>query len=196
MRPIDKLPDGATDGFSTVAEANFPDLLTIDGFLNPDECALLVQYAEENRERCADQTGQQKDVHHFDGRVLYCDWQLPDSPAKRLALDAAERMSREIEARFSGGRRVQSESPQLVRWVPPGGMGYHYDEVHPGRVFSGLLYLNAGQFSGGMTAFRDHRIMLEPRLGQVALYSGQTWHGVTDVTDGVRFTLVSFQRWF
>jgi hypothetical protein len=189
VRAVDHLPPGAVDGFAVIDAIVAPDILVVDDFVAPEDCADLVAYHRRERERCAVIGG---GCEHFSGRVLYPDG-LPPSAERDLARNVAAEISRAVEMHLSGGRPVRDDGAQIVWWPPPHGMGWHSDDVLPGRAFSGLLYLNDG-YRGGYTAFRDLGVMLRPKPGRLCIYSGSVTHGVTDVTEGERFTMPSFHR--
>ena len=62
--------------------------------------------------------------------------------------------------------------------------------------FSCLLYFNGHEdFEGGDLYFPQFdNFVLEPKAGRLAMFIGDTkhYHGVTEVTDGIRYTISSF----
>ena len=59
--------------------------------------------------------------------------------------------------------------------------------------YVGILYLN-DNYVGGELYFPDHEIEIRPNPGSMYIFSGGTdnIHGVKEITDGVRYSLVSF----
>lgn len=64
---------------------------------------------------------------------------------------------------------------------------YHY------RSYGAIIYLNES-FSGGLTYYPNLEMSIEPRIGRLAIHPGdaQHLHGVSEVTNGVRYTIASF----
>lgn len=59
--------------------------------------------------------------------------------------------------------------------------------------YVGILYLNS-DFSGGNLFFPEHDIEIHPNAGSMYIFSGgvENIHGVTEITSGTRYSIVSF----
>lgn len=72
--------------------------------------------------------------------------------------------------------------------------GKLFDKYH----FSSILYLNGhDEFEGGDLYFPQfNNFTIEPKPGRLAMFVGDTkhFHGVTEVTDGIRYTVASFYK--
>jgi hypothetical protein len=59
--------------------------------------------------------------------------------------------------------------------------------------YVGILYLN-NDYEGGDLFFPEHEISIHPNAGSMYLFSGgvENIHGVTEITSGTRYSVVSF----
>jgi predicted 2-oxoglutarate/Fe(II)-dependent dioxygenase YbiX len=59
--------------------------------------------------------------------------------------------------------------------------------------YVGILYLNK-DYEGGDLYFPEHGISIKPNAGSMYIFSGgvENIHGVTEITSGTRYTIVSF----
>jgi leucine proline-enriched proteoglycan (leprecan) len=65
-------------------------------------------------------------------------------------------------------------------------MEVHQDQNH--RDYSSVLYLN-DNFTGGKTYFPSDNFTCNPKKGKIIFFSSRTYHGVTKVISGERYTL-------
>lgn len=97
---------------------------------------------------------------------------------------------------------VSIETCQLVRWRkgdkldPPHADCEHLDgspHPYPNRHYSALVYLNSN-YTGGQIFFPNQNLMPETKPGTLIQFKGtaEYLHGVTEVTDGERYTIVMF----
>lgn len=59
--------------------------------------------------------------------------------------------------------------------------------------YVGILYLN-DDYSGGQLYFPEHNIFIQPNAASMYIFSGgvENIHGVTEITSGTRYSIVSF----
>jgi predicted 2-oxoglutarate/Fe(II)-dependent dioxygenase YbiX len=108
-------------------------------------------------------------------------------------------VQREVEYRF--GRFLESTKPGIRKWNPG-----EYQDVHadgetaagwPGYNYivdyGSILYLN-DDYEGGELFFPKYNIHLKPKPGTLVFFPSTNMyaHGVTEVTDGIRFTSPHF----
>ena len=71
-----------------------------------------------------------------------------------------------------------------------------FGEIFNNYHFSSILYLNGhDEFDGGDLYFPQfNNFTVEPQPGRLIMFVGDTkhFHGVTEVTDGIRYTVASF----
>jgi predicted 2-oxoglutarate/Fe(II)-dependent dioxygenase YbiX len=109
------------------------------------------------------------------------------------------KVQREVEYRF--GRFLESTKPGIRKWNPG-----EYQDVHadgetaagwPGYNYivdyGSILYLN-DDYEGGELFFPKYNIHLKPKPGTLVFFPSTNMyaHGVTEVTDGIRFTSPHF----
>lgn len=99
------------------------------------------------------------------------------------------------------GRKVKPNTTHAQKWEV-GGVAYpHSDNSdfngNPNAFeinkYVGILYLN-DDYEGGELYFPDHNIKIKPEAGMFVTFPGghENIHGVTVVTEGTRYTMVSF----
>lgn len=77
---------------------------------------------------------------------------------------------------------------QIVKWPLGSHCGPHFDIASPDTVFTSITYLNF-DYTGGKTFIVDDT-EFAPRIGRTICFDGNHYrHGVTEVTQGMRFTL-------
>ena len=97
---------------------------------------------------------------------------------------------------------VSVETCQLVRWRkgdkldPPHADCEHLDgsnHPYPNRHYSALVYLNSN-YTGGQIFFPNQNLIPKTEPGTLLQFKGtkEFLHGVTEVTNGERYTIVIF----
>jgi predicted 2-oxoglutarate/Fe(II)-dependent dioxygenase YbiX len=99
------------------------------------------------------------------------------------------------------GREVKANTSHAQKWDVGGFASAHSDnsdfEGKPSSFqinkYVGILYLN-GDYEGGNLFFRDHGIEFKPTPYSFITFPGgiENVHGVTEITKGTRYTMVSF----
>jgi hypothetical protein len=98
-------------------------------------------------------------------------------------------------------REVKANTSHAQKWMVGGFASAHSDNSDfDGKPSSfqinkyvGILYLN-GDYEGGNLFFRDHDIEFKPTPYSFITFPGgiENVHGVTEITEGTRYTMVSF----
>ena len=167
--------------------------------LLPDQCKILIDCFERNREQLA-----AKNVSdYWDGRFIWQD-ALPDSEIDAIRIMQQLRflcLTLLMQA-VVPSEPLYSDTAQLVRWHKGVELLPHADNVEPDgrpntsphRSFSSLVYLN-DDFEGGETYFPGHGIRFKPERGGLVLFGAGTEyvHGVSRVKSGLRYT---YAGWF
>lgn len=100
------------------------------------------------------------------------------------------------------GKRVFASSIHAQKWDVGSSANPHSDnsdfDGNPTEGFDnlkyvGILYLN-NDYDGGELYFPEHEIYIRPNAGSMYIFSGgvENIHGVTEITDGTRYSIVSF----
>ncbi len=110
-----------------------------------------------------------------------------------------ESVQREVEYKF--GRKLEKTKPGIRKWYPG-----EYQDVHAdGETASGwpgynyivdygsIIYLN-DEYEGGELFFPKYNIHLKPKPGTLVFFPSTNMyaHGVTEVTEGIRYTSPHF----
>lgn len=99
------------------------------------------------------------------------------------------------------GRAVRPNTAHAQKWVEGAYANPHSDnsdfDGNPNAFeinkYVGILYLNR-DYEGGELYFPDHGISIRPEAGMFITFPGghENIHGVTEITKGTRYTMVSF----
>jgi predicted 2-oxoglutarate/Fe(II)-dependent dioxygenase YbiX len=113
--------------------------------------------------------------------------------------ECVNNVQREVEYKF--GRFLESTKPGIRKWNPGEHQGVHADgETAAGWPgynyivdYGSILYLN-DDYEGGELFFPKYNIHIKPKPGTLIFFPSTNMyaHGVTEVTDGVRFTSPHF----
>ena len=115
-----------------------------------------------------------------------------------------EDINQKLEEAVAGvyGRKVKASSIQAQKWEEGSSANPHSDnsdfDGNPTEGFAdlkyvGILYLNE-DYEGGDLFFPEHDISIHPNPGSMYIFSGgvENIHGVTEITSGTRYSVVSF----
>ena len=84
--------------------------------------------------------------------------------------------------------KIEIDWCQIVKWPCGSGQKLHFDTTSESTVFTSITYLNDG-YQGGRTYIKDD-IEIVSKIGRTVFFDGNFYlHGVTEVTDNVRYTL-------
>lgn len=187
-----------------------PDVFTIDGFFDADECAKLISDSESTSyEEATIMTSvgaaMAKEVRNND-RVL------SDDPA--MAARLWERLRTHLPATYRGSFRPVglNERLRFYRYGPGQKFDWHRDgpfirNAQEGSLLTFMVYLNEA-CEGGETLFRDlpastdgspapSELAVKPRTGTALLFFHPLWHTGAEVRSGVKYVLrsdVMFER--
>jgi hypothetical protein len=130
-------------------------------------------------------------------------------PIDKLATNygLAENYFGDIKIRYQSaveeahGRAVKPNNSHAQKWEVGAFANPHSDNSdHDGNYnafetnkYVGILYLN-DNYEGGELYFPDHGISIRPEAGMFITFPGghENIHGVTEITQGTRYTMVSF----
>ena len=105
----------------------------------------------------------------------------------------------EVEYKF--GRKLERTNPGIRKWLPG-----EYQDIHAdGETASGwpgynyivdygsIIYLN-DEYEGGEIFFPKYNIHIQPKPGTLVFFPSTNMyaHGVTEITDGIRYTSPHF----
>jgi hypothetical protein len=99
-------------------------------------------------------------------------------------------------------KQVTPSSIHAQKWEVGSSANPHSDnsdfDGNPSEGFDnlkyvGILYLNS-DYEGGDLYFPEHEISIHPNAGSMYIFSGgvENIHGVTEITSGTRYSIVSF----
>lgn len=117
----------------------------------------------------------------------------------KILQECVNNVQREVEYKF--GRFLESTKPGIRKWNPGEYQSVHADgETAAGWPgynyivdYGSILYLN-DDYDGGELYFPKYNIHIKPKPGTLVFFPSTNMyaHGVTEVTDGVRFTSPHF----
>ena len=170
------------------------DIVYVENFITPDECTKLVEYFKEKE-------GWQPVAFYGSYGMSI----LHDPDLQKFGLPAEyfdtlkERLKDAVEDAHS--IEVRTVSTHAQKWIKGAYANWHSDnsdmEGNPTAwevsKLVCLLYLN-DDYEGGQLAFRDHDISISPSAGMLVTFPGgiHNVHAVTEVTEGVRYTIGAF----
>lgn len=121
-------------------------------------------------------------------------------PVKSPMIAAARRIEK-IVGGVNGIDRLYPDTLEFVRWTKGYELTPHADAEFPDkskhpfpyREFASMVYLNE-DYIGGKLYFPNKNYTPEVRAGTLAFFPGtlEYLHGVTEVTEGVRYTMAMF----
>jgi hypothetical protein len=167
----------------------------IKNFVSAEDCEYLISVATrlENWESGGGA--------FWDNRVLnYTSILKLDRDAAIIMLDANIRCGQAIKEEYSLDDSVYSDTLQVVRWFPGMEQPPHADDMtntdingFQHRSYGSIIYLN-DSYSGGHTYYPNFNFDIKPEAGALAIHPGdpEHLHGVTQVQDGIRYTIASF----
>ena len=172
----------------------------IDDFISDEECKTLLDLAENGTVLFDAMTC---GIPRWDKRNIYTQSLLPNHKVVYdIILQVADRIQEKIRY-LENDNNIWLEVPMYSRWlpgdhlVPPHADNIEQDGVTPNaspwRSHGIVLYLN-DNFDGGEIFYKNHNITMKPKPRICAIHRGgiEDTHGVYEVQNGVRHTIVSF----
>lgn len=154
----------------------------IENFLDESICDKLVQYFNNTSVRNTHIDG------YFKDKTL-CPYLVDDSVLlfNLLILQTKSvQTSSRLFYKDNLDINLYLENWSIVQMLPGIDMEVHQDRIY--RDCSSVLYLN-DNFTGGETYFPNDNFTCIPKKGKIVFFSSRTYHGVTKVISGERYTL-------
>ena len=198
---VDALP-GLTRGYRLLdARGLEREVIYQENFIDAEACDTLIRCFEANAERLHRMPGEDK---FFDGRFInFGHIPATERPAKAIMQAARRRIAAALQRFYGETEPLYSDTIQLVKWDRGQPMPPHMDNAHPDgaphptphREFASVVYLN-DDFLGGYLYFDRLKLALAPRKGALVAFRGGAAHrhGITEVLDGVRYTMPAWSR--
>lgn len=158
-----------------------------ENYLSTIEFEKYLNYSKETTE-----WGKRIPNDNWSGRVIY-------EPAK-TNFNYLKGLENKIKSDFELTDKIYADYLGLVKWEVgdiqhPHADGENKNEKHPffWRNFGCVYYLN-DDYEGGEIYFPNQNIKLKPKPNTLVFFPGtlEYLHGVTPITNGVRYTLTSF----
>jgi hypothetical protein len=165
----------------------------VRGFASPRDCWTVITAYERCRPAFASPVGDP----FFDNRVMWIG-SFPEGENEARRVLADWRMRATLTVSWHAGRRLYSDTIQVVRWdgqeMPP-----HQDDRHPDgsphrtpwREWAGVIYLN-DDYDGGEIWFPANELAYKPVAGSFVFFEGALVHGVRKTVNGIRYTSPSW----
>lgn len=145
-------------------------IIILDDVLSSDECATTIEYYKKN--------GPTHQWHTFFPRHVFLEEYDSLPVIKKIFLSVTAQLNIDIDIDWC----------EIVYWPQGAQQDLHYDTSSANTVFTSITYLN-DDYKGGKTFFEDD-IEFIPKIGRTVCFDGKHYfHGVTEVTEGDRFTL-------
>jgi predicted 2-oxoglutarate/Fe(II)-dependent dioxygenase YbiX len=130
------------------------------------------------------------------GKTIPSDFGLPND----IFMSVNSKLEEAVTAVYN--KKVTPSSIHAQKWDVGSSANPHSDnsdfEGNPTEGFDnlkyvGILYLNK-DYEGGELYFPEHNISIHPNAGSMYIFSGgvENIHGVTEITNGTRYSIVSF----
>jgi hypothetical protein len=169
---------------------------TIDNVVSKDEVNYILNIVK-NVEPWDNGGGEYWDNRVLNAMTIY---KNVDQVLGQLLYDIRVRVQKHIESLYSE-EVIYPDLFQVVRWFPGMEQPPHIDDMTDApdhdwfhhRNYGAIIYLN-DDYSGGETYYPQHDISIKPKSGMLAIHPGDNthYHGVSKVSDGIRYTLASF----
>jgi hypothetical protein len=143
-------------------------IVIFDNLFDVQECANLINEYEVNKHNAHEHRG----TKPLDLRFI---------PSAKEAID---RIQLKVNSIFN----VQYDWGEIVQWGEKTFQPLHVDDASKETILTSIVYLNEN-FAGGNTVF-DDGTLIKPIIGRCLVFNGMEYtHGVSEVSNGVRWTL-------
>jgi hypothetical protein len=163
-----------------------------DNFLSSDECDFLISYYREHKEKNHKSTEFYTDRHGISSNVMWIHKTNPFNLKKTLLF---RKITKNISKRLS----LKLNFFQVVYWPTNSYELGHYggndfNDNGTANQWACVCYLN-DNYTGGDTILGTELKHITPKKGKMIIFEGQKiFHGISLVTSGDRFNLMSWWR--
>ena len=168
-------------------------MIQLSNFISVDECDGLIAGIKASETKVSG-------THYWDGMMTY-----PENITDQVIVDKMDNVTmqllEETKIRYEVKGPLYRDSMMFGTWCQGKDMPVHTDnQVLPGqesistpwRDFTSILYLN-DNYDGGELILPESDLSIKPIKGEALLLSTGEPHGVSKITSGIRYTLIS---WF
>lgn len=171
--------------------------LMISSKFTLDDLAHIRDYAESHTRQFGDLSS-----GFWDGRVINAPY-IEDEELRNKLLANRNFLKEQlaITLQLVSTDPLYADTLQIVRWLPGYELQPHADRENPDgtphpfpwREFASVTFVN-DDFDGGILYFPQRDLTVKPLPGTSIIFPGnaQYLHGVTKITSGIRYTVVSF----
>lgn len=171
-------------------------IVEIPNFVSESVASVMVEYFKEEDRWGETAFNGSHGAPVQPGSVKPSDFGLPDD----IFMGVNERLQAAVSLVYS--KKVTPSSIHAQKWEVGSSANPHSDnsdfDGNPTEGFDnlkyvGILYLN-NDYEGGDLFFPEHGISIHPNSGSMYIFSGgvENIHGVTEITSGTRYSIVSF----
>jgi prolyl 4-hydroxylase len=174
---------------------------TVNNFLTPEECNKILNFVKSVEPW--ENGGAEFWVNRtLNARSIYANH---NPEIGKLLYDIREKVAESIKSLYQLPN-IYPDLFQVVRWFPGMEQPPHADDMTNAksenensldwfahREYGAIIYLN-DNYNGGHTYYPNHNFDIKPEAGKLAVHPGnpEHLHGVTKVSDEIRYTLASF----
>jgi hypothetical protein len=179
------------------------NILVLDNIFSDELCDTIYDFLINNDDIWNDSdTSDQTSYDFWSGRLCLMTY-FKDKDFYPELQERVKVLIGYIEKKFNVVIEAKKISLNFVRWPDGSSQAPHGDkENEDGSLqiseirnydLSTIIYIN-DNFDGGNTYFTQHDISIKPKKGSVLIFPGDRHyiHGVSEVTNGTRYTLPKF----
>lgn len=169
---------------------NSPQIYTKPDLLSADECDFILWVAD-SQEDWDPMPGSFFDNKTIDFFTTLQHRRYSSPFLQRLSMQVYRKIQEFVSNRFTESLNLDFMAVMRLE-AGQSQIPYAYGSPGDGRIAGCVLYLNEG-FGGGVSYYPNLNATINARVGlaQVSAADDVHAHGVTEVTDGTRFTIVS-----
>lgn len=171
-------------------------IVEVPNFINKETAAMMVEYFKKEDRWGETAFNGSRGAPVQPGSIKPSDFGLSEN----IFMDVNSKLKDAITSVYN--KDVTPSSIHAQRWDIGSSAKPHSDnsdfDGNPTEGFDnlkyvGILYLNS-DYEGGDLYFPEHKISIHPNAGSMYIFSGgiENIHGVTEITSGTRYSIVSF----
>ena len=171
-------------------------IVEVPNFINKETAAMMVEYFKKEDRWGETAFNGSRGAPVQPGSIRPSDFGLSEN----IFMDVNSKLKDAITSVYN--KEVTPSSIHAQRWDIGSSANPHSDnsdfDGNPTEGFDnlkyvGILYLNS-DYEGGDLYFPEHKISIHPNAGSMYIFSGgiENIHGVTEITSGTRYSIVSF----